>query len=258
MRRTRTVAAVSLVIACIGGVTAPAANAHTKARVQLSGDITVFAAASLTEAFTAIAHDFTRAHPHVHVTFSFGASNVLASQITSGAPADVFASASNATMEQVVAAADVTKPTTFARNTMIIVTPPDNPANVRSLHDLANPSVSVAVCQALVPCGVTARNVFAKSRIHLTPVTNEVDVKSVLTKVELGEVDAGVVYVTDAYSAGASVTSVAIPARWNSETSYPIAAVRSSTNPSVARAFIAFVRSATGQRRLAAVGFARA
>ena len=261
MRGSRFVA-VCAALAIALGMSAQSATAQgevhrSRTAAPLSGSITVLAAASLTEAFTAIAHDFTRLHPRVHVTFSFGASNALAAQIVSGAPADVFASASVPTMQQIVRAGAASKPSVFARNRMIIVTPPDNPAHIRSLRDLARSDVSVAVCAPQVPCGTTANAVFARAGLHVTPVTAEVDVKSVLTKVELGEVDAGIVYVTDANSAGASVASVTIPARWNSETAYPIVALRSSPDASAARAFVAFVRSAAGERRLAAVGFAR-
>ncbi len=228
----------------------------TAARTQtLRGDLTVLAAASLTESFQAIAAAFERLHPAVRVHFSFGASSALALQIDNGAPADVFASASTTNMQQVVAAGQATRPVTFARNRLIIVTPPDNPGHITRLADLARTGVSVAVCQAQVPCGVVATQVLRKAHLTVTPATEEVDVKSVLSKVMLGEVDAGLVYVTDAHAAGASVAAITIPARDNADTTYPIVALRASQNPLAAQAFVAFVRSAKGKAALASVGF---
>ncbi len=221
----------------------------------LSGDITVFAAASLTEAFTAIGHAFHSAHPSTHVTFSFGGSSALAQQILNGAPADVFASASNTNMQQVLEGGTAAKARSFIRNRLIVVMPPGNPAHIRSLADLAKPDVKLAVCQAQVPCGAAAAAVFSAAHVRIRPVTYEADVKSVLTKVELGEVDAGVVYVSDAHSAAKSVTALAIPRSINAATTYPIALLRASTHTKVAQAFINFVLSRKGAAALTAAGF---
>lgn len=221
----------------------------------LAGDITVFAAASLTESFNAVAQQFIKVHPSVHVTFSFGASSTLATQIVQGAPADVFASASTTNMQQTVNARLVTNPLTFARNRLIIVTPPRNPKGIASVSDLAKAGVKVAICQTQVPCGVIAKQVFAKSGVTVTPVTYEADVKSVLTKVLLGEVDAGLVYVTDARSSGDKVTSIVIPADINAETTYPIGRLVGSRNPDAAQGFVDFVLGDRGAAALAAVGF---
>ena len=191
------------------------------------------------------------------VTFSFGPSSGLASQIIAGSPADVFASASVANMTQVVDAGEVAPPTTFASNELEIAVPPANPGRVVAIEDLANPRLKVAVCQPQVPCGTVAAKVFMNAGITVTPVTLEPDVKSVLSKVTLGEVDAGVVYVTDVRAAGSAVTGIEIAPAVNASTTYPIATVRSSTNPALAAAFVAYVLSPDGASVLTAAGFAR-
>lgn len=222
-----------------------------------AGAVTVFAAASLTEAFGTLGTGFEKAHPGVRVVTNFGASSGLAQQIIQGAPADVFASASPKNMMQVVSAGEATSPVTFATNVLEIAVPPDNPARVTAVADLAKPGVKVALCQPQVPCGTTAQQVFAKATITVRPVTEEADVKSVLTKVELGEVDAGLVYLTDVRAAGKKVRGIGIPGGLNAATAYPIAALTRSTNRRLARAFVDYVRSAAGARVLSADGFAR-
>jgi molybdate transport system substrate-binding protein len=215
----------------------------------------VFAAASLTEAFTQLGKQFEAAHPGDKVTFSFGPSSGLATQIISGAPADVFASASAKNMQEVVTAGDASAPTDFVKNVMEVAVPPANPAHVKSVNDLAKSSVKVALCQPQVPCGVVAAEVFKNAGITVKPVTLEVDVKSVLTKVELGDVDAGMVYVTDVMGAGSKVMGVPIPASVNASTTYPIATVSKSSHQSIAQAFVAYVLSPAGQQVLTADGF---
>ena len=220
-----------------------------------SGSITVFAAASLTGAFTQLGKQFEAAHPGVKVTFSFGPSSGLATQITSGAPADVFASASVTNMDMVVTAHDAAGPKDFAKNTMEVAVPPNNPGKVTSVTDLAKSSLKVALCQPQVPCGVVAAEVFKNAGIKVKPVTLQPDVKSVLTQVELGSVDAGMVYVTDVMAAGAKVKGVTIPANDEASTLYPIATISSSKHKSVAQAFVAYVLSPAGQQVLMAAGF---
>jgi molybdate transport system substrate-binding protein len=238
------------------GTSVATSSGTGSASAAVSGTITVFAAASLKESFTALGAAFEAVHPGVKVVFSFGPSSGLATQITQGAPADVFASASAKNMDQVVAAGQATAPTTFAKNVMEIAVPPGNPAKVNGVADLGRSGVKVALCQAQVPCGTVAAKVFAKAKVVVTPVTQEVDVKSVLAKVQLGEVDAGVVYVTDVRSAGSKVTGVPIPADVNASTSYPIAALKGSKNAATAAAFAAYVLSAEGQKMLQGNGFA--
>jgi molybdate transport system substrate-binding protein len=220
-----------------------------------SGTITVLAAASLTEAFGALAEQFEAAHPGVTVRLSFGASSALALQIEQGAPADVFASASGRNMDQVVSAGGAGTSTDFARNVMEIAVPPSNPAHLAALADLARAGVKVALCQPQVPCGTTAQQVFDNAGVRVTPVTLEADVKSVLTKVETDEVDAGVVYVTDVRSAGSKVTGIPIDSSVNAATDYPIAALTGARNPAGAAAFVSYVLSAAGQQVLTADGF---
>ena len=236
------------------GTSAPPAAGTTSAPA-VTGALTVFAASSLTEAFTTIGKQFEAANPGVKVTFSYAASSALATQITSGAPADVFASASAKNMTQVVTAGDAASPSTFAKNVMEIAVPPTNPADVTGVADLGKSTVKTALCQPQVPCGTTAAQVFTKAKVTVKPVTLEPDVKSVLSKVELGEVDAGMVYVTDVLAAGSKVKGVQIPADVNASTSYPIAAISKSSNTAAAQAFVAYVLSPAGQAVLAAAGF---
>ncbi len=249
-------AAAALVAGCGSSSSGGAAGSpSTSASPSVTGTITVFAASSLKEAFTTIGSQFEAAHPGVKVTFSFAASSALAQQINSGAPADVFASASTTNMQQVVDAGGASNPTNFVKNVMEIATPPSNPANVTSVQDLAKSTVKVALCQPQVPCGSTAQKVFTNAGITVTPVTQEPDVKSVLSKVTLGEVDAGVVYVTDVKAAGATVKGVEIPDNVNASTTYPIAALTKASNPTTAQAFVAYVLSSDGQAVLTAAGF---
>ncbi len=222
-----------------------------------SGDVTirVLAAASLTESFTELGQQFEKDHPGTTVELNFGPSSGLAEQIDSGAPADVFASASPTNMDAVVKAGDAEKPRDFARNSMEIAVPSDNPGNVQELADLTKPSLKVAVCQVQVPCGRAAAEVFAKAELSVEPATEETDVKAVLTKVSLGEVDAGVVYVTDVRAAGDDVRSVAILEEQNASTTYPIATLTHSEHADRAQEFVDLVLSETGKKVLKASGF---
>ena len=236
---------------------ADSASASASGGTALSGSITVLAASSLTGAFTTLGKQFEAAHPGTTVTFSFGASSALATQITQGAPADVFASASAKNMDSVVAAKAAGTPTTFVKNVMEIVVPPKNPAHIAALADLARSGVKVALCQAAVPCGATAEKVFANAKITVKPVTQEADVKSTLAKVELGEVDAGVVYVTDVLAAKDKVVGIQIPDAVNASTSYPIATLTATKNADLAKAFVDYVLSPDGATVLTAAGFAK-
>ena len=233
----------------------PAAAAGGSSAAASTGTITVFAAASLMGTFTQIGKQFEAAHPGDTVKFSFGGSSTLATQITGGAPADVFASAAPANMDTVVTAGDASSPKDFAKNTSEVAVPPANPGKVTSVNDLAKSSVKVALCQPKVPCGVVAAEVFKNAGITVKPVTLQPDVKSVLTQVELGNVDAGMVYVTDVKAAGAKVKGVPIPASDNASTLYPIATISSSAHQAEAEAFVSYVLSPAGQQVLAAAGF---
>ena len=248
------VAVVALAAGCSSSGSSSAPSAASSASAS-TGTVTVLAAASLTGTFTQLGKQFEAAHPGDTVKFSFGPSSGLATQITSGAPADVFASAAPANMDQVVSAGDASNPQTFAKNKMEVAVPPNNPAKVTSVNDLAKKSVKVALCQPQVPCGVVAAEIFKNVGITVKPVTLQTDVKSVLTQVELGNVDAGMVYVTDAKAAGTKVKGITIPASENASTLYPIATISSSKHKPEAQAFVAYVLSPAGQQVLAAAGF---
>jgi molybdate transport system substrate-binding protein len=228
---------------------------HASSPHTPSGPITVFAASSLQGAFTTIAKQFEAAHPGTTVKFSFGPSSGLADQIKSGSPADVFASASPQNMTQVVSAGDATMPRTFAKNVMEVAVPPGNPAHVTSVKSLSKSSVKTALCQPQVPCGFVAKKVFSLNKITVKPVTLQPDVKSVLTQVELNNVDAGMVYVTDVKAAGKKVKGIKIPSGDNASTSYPIATIKKSANMTTAQAFASYVLSPAGQKVLAHDGF---
>ena len=253
------VASLALAAACgsdgstsAGSGSSPAAPGSGAA----SGTVTVFAAASLTESFTSLGRQFEAAHPGTTVKFNFGASSSLAENINQGAPADVFASASPKNMQQVVDADGASDSKTFARNVMQIAVPPDNPAGVREVTDLARSNVKVALCQPQVPCGAVAQQVFENVNITVKPVTQGADVKAVLTTVQLGEVDAGMVYRTDVRAAGTKVKGIEIPADQNASTSYPIAALTEAPNPVGAAAFVDYVLSPDGEKVLEQAGFA--
>jgi molybdate transport system substrate-binding protein len=256
-RATAVAAATVATLAAAGcgssGTTAASGSSSSTGRI--TGTVNVFAAASLTEAFTTLGKQFEHAHPGVKVVFNFGASSALAEQINQGAPADVFASASTKNMTQVVAAGGASNPTPFVKNVMEIAVPPNNPAHIAALEDLARTGVKVALCQPQVPCGATAATVFKNANITVHPVTLEQNVTATLTKVELGEVDAGVVYVTDVRAAGAKVRGIPIPTAENASTEYPIAPLTASKNSALATAFVTFVLSSAGQSVVRADGF---
>ena len=260
MRRTLPLVAAlaALALTACGsssGATTTSGPPTSSGSSSVTGAITVFAASSLKESFTAIGTPFEAAKPGTKVGFNFGASSTLATQITQKAPADVFASAGQKTMDTVTAAGAATGDTVFAVNTMEIATPATPTVPVTSLADLTKPRVKVVICQKDVPCGAAAQKLFTQDHLSLTPVSEEVDVKAVLSKVVLGEADAGIVYVTDVKAAGAKVTGVVIPKDQNVTTKYPIAPITASTNASTAKAFVDFVLSAAGQQVLAAAGF---
>jgi molybdate transport system substrate-binding protein len=230
-------------------------KSSTKSDSGLSGSITVYAASSLTEAFNLLGLQFQSAHKGTKITFSYGASGTLATQITQGAPVDVFASAAPKNMDTVVTAGDASNPVNFVKNTGEIAAAPGNPAKIASVADLAKAGVKVALCEPTVPCGVVATSVFKNANVTVKPTASEPDVKSTLAVVESGEVDAGIVYVTDVKAAGSKVVGIEIPAAQNATTEYPIAALKGSKNAALAKAFVDFVTSTDGQKVLSAAGF---
>lgn len=222
------------------------------------GKVTVLAAASLTESFTRIGRDFEAAHPGTTVAFSFGGSAGLATQIVSGAPADVFASASPATMATVTdAEAAAGAPQVFARNQLVIAVAPGNPRRIAALADLARPGLKVALCAEQVPCGAAARTVLTAAGTTLTPVTLEQDVKAALSKVKLGEVDAALVYRTDAIAADADADGVEFAESARAVNDYPIVTLADAPNGAGARAFVAYVLGEQARAVLTGAGFQR-
>lgn len=221
-----------------------------------SGQVTVFAAASLTESFREVGRAFEKAHPGVRVRFSFAGSSSLARQIVRGAPADVFASANPQQMRRAVESGDIAgEPSTFVHNRLQIAVPRGNPGDVRGPAAFARQELDLALCAEQVPCGAAAREALRIAGVTAKPDTLEQDVKAVLTKVRLGEVDAGLVYRTDVASAGEAVTGIDFPAASRAVNDYQIARVERARNPEAARAFVDFVRSRQAQDILADFGF---
>ena len=263
LKHVRSLATVVLAGALFVGATAAPAIATgpsvptAKQAAKLSGTITVSAAASLTEAFTQMGADFQKQNKGTTVAFNFAASSALAAQIQGGAPADVFASADGANMQKVVSTGQVTAdPIDFTANLLTIVVKKGNPSNVRKLADLANLGV-VALCAPAVPCGKYATQMLTQDGVTIPPekITLGQDVKATLAAVSPGDADAGLVYVTDAKSAGSTVTQVKIPASLNVLAVYPIAPIAASQNAALADAWVAYVTSAAGQKTLAKYGF---
>ena len=245
-------AAGLLLVGCASGTPAETPAATDEA---ISGTVTVFAAASLNESFGVIKDAFEDANPGIEVVYNFGGSSGLAEQIVQGAPADVFAAASPATMTTVTDADLADAPTEFATNTLEIAVPVGNPGKVTGLADFANEDLAIALCAVEVPCGAAADKALTAAGITAAPDTLEQDVKAVLTKVELGEADAGLVYVTDVAAAGDAVEGVEFPEAADAVTAYPIATLTEAQNPDAAAAFVAWVLSDEGQAVLAEAGF---
>lgn len=241
--------------AAASSAAAPSAAATSAAASgQVTGKITVLAAASLNVSFTALGKAFEAANPGTTVTFSFGASDMLATQINQGAPADVFASADQTTMKTVTSAGNATGPKLFATNTLEIAVPPGNPAKITGIKDFGDKSKKTVVCAKTVPCGSAAQQVFALAKITATPVSYETDVTSALQKVEQNEADAALVYKTDVASAGNKVQGITFPQASQVVNKYPIVAVKDSKNAATAAAFVAYV-TGPGEQLLKKDGF---
>lgn len=231
--------------------------------------LNVFAAASLTNAFKEIGQNFQTAHPNVTVTFNFAGSNALAAQINQGAPADVFASANQRQMNNVVkaGAADASASKVFARNLLVVITPKNNPAQITTLQDLAKPGIKLVLAAPSVPAGQYAVDFFAKAsadpsftpdykdKVTKNVVSQEADVESVVTKVAQGEADAGIVYVTDALANVSQLNEITIPANLQTVAVYPIAPLKGSKNAATAQQFVDYVLGSEGQAIMAKYGF---
>ena len=238
-----------IVSAC--GVNAPASSSPS----GLSGTITVFAASSLSDAYTTTGKDFQKANPGTMVKFTFGGSSMLVSQIQQGAIGDVFASADQPNMQKLVEGGLISgSPSTFAHNRLELVVAAGNPQHVTGLSDLARSGLVVVLCAPTVPCGRYAAQALKKAGVTAKPSSQEADVKAVVSKVALGEADAGIVYVTDVKAAGNRVQGVGIPSDVNVVADYPVAVLMDSQNPDLAKAFISYLLG-DGERTLTRYGF---
>jgi molybdate transport system substrate-binding protein len=259
MHRNRLLAAlvcVSLALVACGSNGDDASGGATGSATEL----TVFAASSLTAAFTQIGSDFEAANPGTTVTFNFGSSGDLASAIESEGTADVFASASATYMDEVSDKVGISGRVDFVQNKLVVITPSDNPANVSSLEDLVKPGVQVVLAAEGVPVGDYARQSLGsagiKNDVLANVVSNEEDDASVVAKITAGEADAAIVYMSDVTSAVApQVTSVAIPDDVNVIATYPIAVVSTSPHAELAQAFTTYVTGSEGETTLADFGF---
>lgn len=245
MTRSLLAAVVALLSAC-GGTAAAPSGADPAA-----GPVTVFAAASLTEAFTELGALYEKQHPGAEVRFSFAGSQALVAQVQQGAPADVLATADERSAVAVRAelAAD---PVVLARNRLALVTEPGDPLGLRTLGDLARPGLKVVLAGPTVPVGGAARAALSAAGVTVRPVSEEPDVKAVLQKVRLGEADAGVVYATDLVGAGDSVSGIPLPGVSNA---YLAAVLADAPHPEAAAAFLALARSPEGSAVLTRSGF---
>jgi molybdate transport system substrate-binding protein len=255
--RTRVTRMAALIVGFVVAVVACGFGSD-RGSDEPQGSITVFAASSLTDAFTELGTSFEAAHPGTHVTFSFAASSELVAQINEGAPADVFASADETSMAK-LADADAdganSTPIVFARNRLAIVVEPGNPLSITSLGDLGRDDVTVVLCDETVPCGMYAHRALDEAGVTVHPASLEDKVKGVVSKVTLGEADAGIVYATDVLATGEQGDGVEIPDEHNVIATYPIVATAAAGTSDIADAFVAFVVSTGGLAILAKYGF---
>ncbi|HET6743108.1 MAG TPA: molybdate ABC transporter substrate-binding protein [Kribbella sp.] len=257
MFRRTAVAALAAVAAfalagCGADTPATSSPSSNSSSATLSGEVNVFAAASLTGTFTQLGKDFEAAHPGVKVRLNFAGSSALAQQINQGAPADVFASAAPKNMDDVQ---DKGTPTTFVKNTLEIAVPKGNPGKITGIKDFADANKKIAICAVQVPCGAAADKVFKAIGITAQPDSLEQDVKAALTKVNLGEVDAALVYKTDVQAAKDKVEGIEFPESSKAVNEYPIATLSKAPNPDGAKAFVDYVLSDKGKSVLTAAGF---
>jgi molybdate transport system substrate-binding protein len=246
-------AALVLPLAACGGGGSKAGASASGSPAASKVTLTVLAAASLDNVFKTEATAFGKTHPGVTVRFSFAGSQDLVAQVKQGAPADVLVTADTKTMSGVK---DLTKPPVdIAKNRLTIATAPGDPDHIKGLKDLANPKLKVVLAAPAVPVGNYGAQALAAQHVTVHPVSQETSVTGVLSKVELGEADAGIVYVTDAKGAGGKVGQVTIPDAQNVIAVYPAAVLDGSKHAADARAFVGFLASATGQSILRAAGF---
>lgn len=262
MKSIAGVAAALSIAALVAGCSSTQTDSTTSSAAAptstaITGDVTVFAAASLKSTFTELGTQFEKDNPGTKVTFNFAGSSDLVAQLTQGAPGDVFASADTKNMTKAIDADLVTgDPVNFATNTLTIVTPPGNPKGIKTFADLTKPGNQVVVCAPQVPCGSATETVEKATGVTLSPVSEESAVTDVLGKITSGQADAGLVYVTDAKGAGDKVTAIPFAESTGAVNTYPISVLKESTNPAAAQKFVELVTSPQGQNVLAAAGFA--
>ncbi len=250
--------ALALISGCGSSDQAPASSSAPSTSAAAGGKIMVFAAASLKQTFTDIGEQFKTDNPGASVEFSFAGSSDLVTQLTQGAPADVFASADTKNMDKAAQAGLLAgDPVNFASNTLTIAVAPGNPKKIASFKDLTQQGLNVVVCAPQVPCGSATQSVEKATGGTLNPVSEESSVTDVLNKVTTGEADAGLVYVTDVKGAGDKVAAVAFPEAADAVNTYPIAVLKESKNPELARKFVDLVTGESGQKVLSAAGFAK-
>lgn len=218
-------------------------------------ELVVLGAASLTDVLAELADAYEAAHPGTTVVLSTGASSALAQQVVAGAPADVLVTASPATMAVASGAGETAaEPVVLARNVLQLAVPAGNPGGVTGMADLARAELDVALCAVQVPCGAAAQQALQAAGVVAAPDTLEQDVRAVLARLRLGEVDAGLVWATDVQAAAGEVEGIVLPAEVG--TDYPVAVLRGGDQPEAAREFVALLLSEQGQAVLAAAGFA--
>jgi molybdate transport system substrate-binding protein len=256
MCRSRRTALAALALLGIVGVGCSGDDESSTASEE-NAVVTVFAAASLTDAFTELGEAFGAAEPDTEVTFNFGASSDLVTQIAEGAPADVFASADPDTMSRLVDGDDNgSEPVVFTTNRAEIIVEAGNPEGIAGVADLAREELIVVSCAPEVPCGRYTEQILDNAGVTVAFKSFEENVRAVVSKVAIGEADAGIVYVTDVLAAGDAVDGVAIPADLNVIAEYPIAVTRTARDRRAAEAFVEFVMSDDGQAILESYGFA--
>jgi molybdate transport system substrate-binding protein len=254
--RTRPLSAALIAPVLLLALAALPAGGCSRNAAAAKHEAVVFAAASLTAPFEAAKKAFEGAHPGVELVMNFAGTQQLIAQVRAGEAVDVFASADMPSMQKLVDAKETrSPPVVFARNRLVIVTAPGNPKGILSLADLGKPELRVVLCSPEVPAGRYAAEALARAKVMVQSASDEPSVKAVVSKVQLGEADAGIVYITDAASAGSKVGSVAIPDEHNVVATYPIAVLSVGRNPKVGEQFVAFVMSPGGQEILHAAGF---
>ena len=251
--RVRQSGSCSLTVRIAGS---PARTLSRTIPVRREREINVLAAASLTRAFEKIADDFSRRQRHISATLTFAGSSALATQVRNGAPVDVVALADTETMDSLSSAGAVRKVQTFARNRLAILTAKNNPRRITNLRDLARSSLTVVMCDSAQPCGRYADEILERAGVAVSVASRESSVAGVITRLQTGEADAGIGYVSDA-ATNSNISMVTIPSASNVTATYPIAVATdpASGDPALGRAFVSFVLSKAGQRHLITSGF---